>query len=83
MIRTICDPLEVQRKVRLFPTEMIKGTSLEKVAFELSFEGQAAYRYPGTVWLTGVTVVVSMLELELSDMDSQAFCCYQGKIDAC
>ena len=41
MIRAICDPLEVQRKVRLFPTEMIKGTSLKKLAFELRFEGHA------------------------------------------
>lgn len=49
MIRAICDPLAVQRKVRLFPTEMIKGTSLKKVAFELSFERQAAYRHPGMV----------------------------------
>lgn len=40
MIRTICDPREVQRKVRLFPTEMIKETSLEKVALDLSSEGQ-------------------------------------------
>lgn len=53
MIRAICDPLEVQRKVRLFPTEMIKGTSLDKVALELDFEGRAAYRYPGMVGQAG------------------------------
>lgn len=45
--------LRDQRKVRLFPSETIKVTSVEKVAFELNFEGQAAYRYPGMVWGAG------------------------------
>jgi hypothetical protein len=53
MIRAICDPLEVQRKVRLFPTEMIKGLSLEKATSELNFEGQAAYGYPGILCKAG------------------------------
>lgn len=60
MIRAICDPLKVQRKVRLFPTEMIKGTSSEKVAFELNFGRQAVHRYPGTVYEAGDRGVFQM-----------------------
>lgn len=59
-VRAICDPLEVQRKVWLLPTEKIKGTSLEKVVFELSFKGQAAYRYPGSVRKAGDRGVFQM-----------------------